>query len=68
MDDTIRKHLEGFVYALAAQIHCEGWAREMVYQLLKDWARRIIREEYGQDWGKWCCEVSERIYAILPEE
>ena len=62
--EIIREQLEQTVYQLAKQVSCKGWALEMEYQLLKNWARTIVVEA-GEDWEKLVYEVSNRIRYLL---
>ena len=62
--EIIREQLEQTVYQLAKQISCKGWALEMEYQLLKNWACTIVVEA-GEDWEKLVYEVSNRIRYLL---
>ena len=64
MSEEIKEHLEKTVYELARQVFCEGWALEMEYQLLKNWAHEIVIEHNG-DWNALCEVVSPRIYDLL---
>lgn len=61
---SIRMHLESTVYKLAREVVCEGWALEMEYQLLKNWAQTIVRD-CGGDWALWSIEVCGRIHELL---
>lgn len=62
--EIMREQLEQTVYQLAKQVSCKGWALEMEYQLLKNWARTIVVEA-GEDWEKLVYEVSNRIRYLL---
>lgn len=64
MHEEIREHLANTVYRLAEEVVCEGWALEMEYQLLKNWAQEIV-VGHGGDWNLLCNTVAPRIHALL---